>query len=153
MTQQKTIDFKKVRSNISLKYGTELDDTSITILSILATGQKEGFSRLNEKLSLAVDRINDATEKINASKKTLMVDSHNSKSQAFWFGMGQWGLGLVLSVVFISLFYSIHICRQQEENQSAIQLQWYRKFYDIFNNGNKKEFDDFIKSNPRPEDN
>ncbi len=153
MTQQKTIDFKKIRSVISLRYGTELDDTSITILSILATGQREEFTNQNEKLNLAVEKMNVAGEKIKASKKTLMVDPHKPKSQAFWFGLGQWGLGLILGVVFISLFYGIHICRQQEENQSAVQLHWYRKFYYIFQNGDKKAFDEFIRNNPRPEDN
>jgi hypothetical protein len=152
MTQQKTIDIKKIRSSISLLYGTELDDTSITILLVLATGLKEEFTSPNKKIDLAIEKIDAAIEKINASQKTLMVDPHNPKSQAFWFGLGQWGLGLILSVVFISLFYGVHICRQQEETQSAIQLQWYRKFYDTFQDGNKKEFDDFIKNNSKPQD-
>ena len=153
MQEQQKIDFKKIRSQYFLKYGVEVDDITIVVALIVIEATIKQFTGQNRKLDLAIEKMNAASERINAANKTLMADSKNPRAQAFWFGMGQWGLGLILGIAIISLFYCMHIHKQQEADKTSVQLQWYRKFYDAFQNGDKKTFDDFIKSNPRPEDN
>lgn len=143
MEAANTFDYKKFRSQISLQYGVELDETSLAILHILLIQQVNSFNTQNRKLD-------EAVKHINQSKKSLEVSKEQPKSQAFWFGMGQWGLALLMSVIFIATFYAVYLSIKREKEKLPALFTWYKNYYEATQNGNKKAIADYLKSNPMP---
>lgn len=89
--QQLGFDYQKTRASIFLHHGIELDDTSITILSVLSSAQKKHFTEQQKILE-------SAAEKISISTKSLEPHQQKPGWQAFWFGMGKFGLALIFAI-------------------------------------------------------
>ena len=141
--QPTRLDYQKTRAAIFLKYGVELDETSITLLSILSIQQKAQYLEQNKKLEAV-------TEKIKLSTQSLQAHPQRPGWQAFWFGMGHLGLALVvLSGVFTGIYY-YREAKQQEGERLPIILQWYKAYFEASQMGNRKTIADFLKDNPRP---
>lgn len=141
--QQSRIDFKKLRSVISLQYGIELDETSLAILAILTQEVQQQFK--------AIRRTQDemATQ-IQYSKKALQVDPEHPRWQAFWHGMGQWGLGLCLAVIVALTIYCFNLNKIREEKQAAQQeLAWYKEHCDAAKKASAKTGAGAVGKKPR----
>lgn len=122
MSQSK-IDFKKLRAEISFKYGIELDETSLTILAILTLQLNNQFLKMDRAQEEMISQI-------QLSKKALQVDTRHPRWQAFWHGMGQWGLGLCLAVIVAFVFFSIDRGWEKKEQELLRQeLAAYRAYY------------------------
>jgi hypothetical protein len=130
------LDFKKLRSLLSLQYGIELDDTSITILYTL----KQDLHRQFKKM----DRVQEEmAAQIKLSKKSLQVDDNHPRWQAFWHGMGQWGLGLCLAVLITAVMLLVGWNNSgTEKEQLQRELTWYKEQY--------QAAQEAIKRNPKP---
>ncbi|ANH81195.1 hypothetical protein A8C56_09550 [Niabella ginsenosidivorans] len=117
------IDLKKLRLQIALKYGVELDETALTILVVLLLEMKGQFVVMNKTQG-------EIVMEVQQSKKALQVDPNHPRWQAFWHGMGQWGLGLCLAVIAATLVYftSLNNDKKQLETQQA--LIWYKEHYE-----------------------
>ncbi|MBZ4191554.1 hypothetical protein [Niabella beijingensis] len=117
------IDLKKLRLQIALKYGVELDETALTILVVLLLEMKTQFVVMKKTQG-------EIVTEVQQSKKALQVDQHHPRWQAFWHGMGQWGLGLCLVVIAAMLVYftSLNNDKKQLETQQA--LIWYKEHYE-----------------------
>jgi hypothetical protein len=117
------IDLKKLRLQIALKYGVELDETALTILVVLLLEMKGQFVVMNKTQG-------EIVTEVQQSKKALQVDPNHPRWQAFWHGMGQWGLGLCLAVIAAMLVYftSLNNDKKQLETQQA--LIWYKEHYE-----------------------
>jgi hypothetical protein len=143
--EQSKIDYKKIRPQIAVKYGVELDEISITILSVLMTEQKMEFEGQNKKLDAAI-------KKIEGSQETLQADRDHPYWQAFWFGMGKWGIGLCMAVCFAVIFYCIHLSKNTENEKLTKQVNWCHSYIDVLRKGSKKESGEFLKKYPYPEE-
>lgn len=121
--QEPKIDLKKLRLQISLKYGIELDETALTILAVLLMEMKTQFVVMKKTQG-------EIVTEVQQSKKALQVDPNHPRWQAFWHGMGQWGLGLCLAVIAAMLVYftSLNNDKKQLETQQA--LIWYKEHYE-----------------------
>lgn len=139
--QKSNIDVKKLRAAIFLKYGYELDDTSLVILYILTDQQNATFSNQNKK-------IDGATEKINNSQRSLQVDKDHPGWQAFWFGFGKWGLALIIAITAALFMLSFYL-ENEKENRSAT-LEWYKNYYHKTKDLSKYQAADYVKKNPMP---
>lgn len=129
--QQSRIDFKKLRAVISLQYGIELDETSLAILAILTQEVRRQFIPLNK-------RQEEMAVQIQYSKKALQVDPDHPRWQAFWHGMGQWGLGLCLAVIAL-VFLFIHQHKENTQQQALQQeLAWYKEHCEAAQKANVK---------------
>ncbi|WP_346239550.1 hypothetical protein ABDK00_007515 [Niabella insulamsoli] len=117
------IDLKKLRLQIALKYGVELDETALTILVVLLLEMKGQFVVMNKTQG-------EIITEVQQSNKALQVDPNHPRWQAFWHGMGQWGLGLCLAVIAATLVYftSLNNDKKQLETQQA--LIWYKEHYE-----------------------
>ncbi|WP_346239615.1 hypothetical protein ABDK00_018190 [Niabella insulamsoli] len=117
-------NFKKIRADISLHYGIDLDETSLTILVILHQEIKRQFV----KITTSQDEM---AAQIQQSKKSLQVDYNHPRWQAFWHGMGQWGLGLCVTVLFAAVVFFIDVKKTREQKE-LLQLErnWYKAQYD-----------------------
>jgi hypothetical protein len=144
--QQTRLDYQKTRAAIFLKYGVELDETSITILSILSIQQKAQYLEQNKKLEAV-------TERIKLSTQSLQAHQQRAGWQAFWFGMGQWGLALVFATSVLTGIYFYREAKQQEGERLPITMQWYKAYFDASQTGNRKTITDFLKTHPRQDDN
>ncbi|MDH7464139.1 hypothetical protein QEG73_22775 [Chitinophagaceae bacterium 26-R-25] len=143
--EQSKIDYKKIRPQIAVKYGVELDEISITILSVLVMEQKMEFELQNKKLDTAI-------KKMEGSQEALQVDKEHPYWQAFWFGMGKWGIGICLAVCFSVIFYCIHLSKNRENENLNRQVNWCHGYIDVLRKGSKKESAEFLKKNPYPEE-
>ena len=122
--QQSRIDFKKLRLQISLEYGVELDEIALAILGILMLEQKYQFATMNK-------RQEEMVTQIQQSKKTLQVDPSHPRWQAFWHGMGQWGLGLCLAIIAALTVYCFNLNKIRAEKQTIQkELAWYKDQYE-----------------------
>jgi len=121
--QKDQTDLKKLRSEIFLQYGIELDETSLTILTILLQEVRRQFAPMQTKLD-------EMAAQIQYSKKSLQVDTDHPRWQAFWHGMGQWGLGLILAVIAALTVFTIDLNKEREEKKMIQQeLAWYKEHY------------------------
>ncbi|MBZ4190577.1 hypothetical protein [Niabella beijingensis] len=121
--QTSRTDLKKLRSAIFLQYGIELDETSLTILAILLQEVKRQFMPMHTKLD-------EMATQIQYSKKSLQVDPDHPRWQAFWHGMGQWGLGFILAVIAAFTVFAIGVNKEREEKKMIQQeLAWYKEHY------------------------
>lgn len=141
--QQPGFDYQKTRASISLHYGIELDDTSITILSVLSAAQKKHFTEQQNILE-------SAAEKISISTKSLELHQQRPGWQAFWFGMGKFGLAAIFATSVLTGVYFYNEANKQEQAKLPAELQWYKGYYQATQTGNRKVTIDFLKNNPRP---
>mgnify|MGYP001281163962 CR=1 FL=1 len=122
--QKDRTDLKKLRSEIFLKYSIELDETSLTILTILLQEVRRQFAPMQAKLD-------EMAAQIQYSKKSLQVDTDHPRWQAFWHGMGQWGLGLILAVIAAFTVFAIDVSKKiEEKNKIQQELAWYKEHYE-----------------------
>lgn len=142
--EQKSIDTRKMRALVSLQYGVELDETSLTILTILIQEQSKQFAFQNQLLEAA-------TEKISRSKKSLQASPQSPRFQAFWFGMGKWGFALIYMMTLSWLFIIGYQHRQEGSSRVSVQLEWYKQYYDKSQKESRKAITEFLKNNPPPE--
>ena len=141
--QQPGFDYQKTRASISLHYGIELDDTSITILSVLSAAQKKHFTEQQNILE-------SAAEKISISTKSLELHQQRPGWQAFWFGMGKFGLAAIFATSVLTGVYFYNEANKQEQDKLPAELQWYKGYYQATQTGSRKVTIDFLKNNPRP---
>lgn len=136
------IDLKKLRLQIALKYGVELDETALTILVVLLLEMKGQFVVMNKTQG-------EIVTEVQQSKKALQVDPNHPRWQAFWHGMGQWGLGLCLAVIATTLVYftSLNNDKKQLETQQA--LIWYKEHYEAAQKVINKAGTGTIEKKPR----
>ena len=141
--QTSRTDLKKLRSEIFLQYGIELDETSLTILIILLQEVRRQFAPMQTKLD-------EMAAQIQYSKKSLQVDPDHPRWQAFWHGMGQWGLGLILAVMAALTVFAIDLNKEREDRKMIQQqLAWYKEHYEAA----QKAGIGVIKKNPRSKKN
>ena len=141
--QTSRTDLKKLRSAIFLQYGIELDETSLTILIILLQEVRRQFAPMQTKLD-------EMAAQIQYSKKSLQVDPDHPRWQAFWHGMGQWGLGLILAVMAALTVFAIDLNKEREDRKMIQQqLAWYKEHYEAA----QKAGIGVIKKNPRSKKN
>ena len=141
--QQAVFDYKKNRSELYLKYQVDLDETSSSILFIIQEEQKKLFAEQSQQLE-------EATRKINASNSSLQIDTKNPRTQAFWFGMGKWGLALIIATSIATVFYAYHLSKEEEDRKTVELLKWYETYYQVSQTEFKKEVTDFLKKYPMP---
>lgn len=141
--QQTSFDYKKERSGLFLKYNIEMDETSSSLLFVIREEQASFFATQNIKLE-------EAIRKINGSNTSLQVDHNNPRPQAFWFGMGKWGLALIFAISIGSFFYMYHTHEETQIGKTAALLDWYREYYNVSQSGLKKNLADFLKNYPLP---
>ncbi len=117
------MDYRKLRAKIALQYGIELDETSLAILVILTQELKRQFVKMDQAQE-------EMAAQIQLSKKALQVDTNHPRWQAFWHGMGQWGLGICLAVMAVMIIFSIDLGKQrQEKEQLQQELALYKTYY------------------------
>jgi hypothetical protein len=142
--QPSVFNYKKIRSELYLRYQVDLDETSSSILFILQQEQRENFLKQNQHLE-------EATRKIDAAKRSLQVDTQNPTLQAFWFGMGKWGMALIIAIAFTSIFYLFHSSGEEPATKPSELLQWYQAYYQVSQRESKKMVTDFLKKYPMPQ--
>lgn len=125
---------------MSLKYGIELDDIALTMLAIILAEQKKLFAEQLNKLEQIKGKSGTAT-------KSLQTDPQKPGWQAFWFGMGQFGLALIFCLLVLCGIYLYN----QYNNRQSILLQWYQSYYRASQNGNREAVNNFLKQNPKPD--
>lgn len=115
-------DYKIVRAEIFIKFNIDLDETSTSILYILLDELKQNAQLQNAK-------IDEAVKNINTASRSLQVDYQHPQKQAFWFGMGKWGSGLIMAAVTCGFIFSYNIYNDQEKEKLEKQLQYYHNYY------------------------
>jgi hypothetical protein len=140
---QPGFDYQKTRASISLHYGIELDDTSITIMAVLLAAQQKQFIEQQKILE-------SAAKKISISTKSLEPHQQKPGWQAFWFGMGKFGLALIFATTVLTGVYFYNEASKQEQDKLPAELQWYKGYYQVNQFRNKKATIDYLKNNPRP---
>ena len=141
--EQTTFNYKKNRAELFLKYHVELDETSSSILFILQEEQKKFFSEQARQLD-------EATSKINSSNTSLQIDMNHPRSQAFWFGMGKWGLALIIATTIFTLFYAYNLSKEEQDRKMPELFKWYAEYYQVSQRASKKEVTNFLKKYPMP---
>ena len=141
----KKFDYKKERSSICLKYGIEMDDTTCGVVYILREEQKEFFEAQEKKLDWA-------TEKISRSKGALQVDQRHPFWQAFFHGLGSWGLALITASSMAALVYVVKTNNDSQKATDKQLLEWYRSYYDSTRGLPKKVVMDYLKKHRNPDD-
>lgn len=129
---------------MSLRYGVELDETSLAILAVLAREQEDRFSEQNKKLDAAVSGI-------SKGRQTLQADSESPGWQAFCLGLGQWGLVLMVALGCCMAVYFSYLDNDRVKAETQTRLEWYRTYYQLSTNGTARELRKFLKSTPPPE--
>ncbi|MES2794719.1 MAG: hypothetical protein V4683_02075 [Bacteroidota bacterium] len=100
--QIKKEDLTRAKGFFQNKYGYEMDNFSATMLLEL----KENFGKVQCDLEATIEKINEATGKINGSMKQIHFT--NSKV-AFWYAMGK-GIPYSLAIIFsVLILYSAFI--------------------------------------------
>ena len=141
----KKFDYKKERSSICLKYGIEMDDTTCGVVYILREEQKEFFETQEKKLDWA-------SEKISRSRGALQVDQRHPLWQAFFHGLGSWGLALITASSMAALVYLTKMDNEHQTEKRFQLLEWYRGYYDSTKSLTKKAVMDYLKNHPNPDD-
>jgi hypothetical protein len=136
-------NYKKIRSEISLKYEVELDETATLILFILQEEQKQISSQQHKILE-------DAAAKINNSSRCLSIDSNHPRWQAFWFGFGQFGLAFLILIISGASFYTYHLSEKKEKEKLPAIFNWYKHYYELSNRESKSALNNFLKNYPLP---
>ena len=143
MENKTTIDFKKIRSQVVLTYGVDLDETAIAILHILTMNQTANFKRQNEKLDAAISNINQSKQSLEASKD-------QPKAQAFWFAMGKWGMVYCLLIISLVICFLYWQSDKAEESLLPEKMKWYDQYYRTLKSIDPKTTKDFLDAYPFP---
>jgi len=139
------IDFQRMQADYFLKYDYKFDETALAMLHILKKEQEVNFAKQNSGL-------NKAIEKIEASQRTLALDREHPQWQAFSYGLGRFGLPLLLTISFLAIFYMIHLSNQKYEMTISAKLRWYENFYQSnIENRETKAIKEYLRENPIPE--
>lgn len=140
-----TIDFQRMQADYFLKYDYKFDETALSMLHILEKEQQANFAKQNSVL-------NKAIEKIEASQRTLALDREHPRWQAFSYGLGRFGLPLLLTISFLAIFYMIHLSNQKQEMINSTKLRWYENFYQSnIENRETRTIKEYLRENPIPE--
>ena len=141
----KTIfDYKNCRSEIFLQYGVDLDETSMSILFIMLQEHKRQSAIQNDLLETLI-------KKVNTSQRSLQVDFNQPRYQAFWFGIGKWGMAVILAVLFAGSYYWYYIFDQKSKEKLPVLYLWYKKYYENTLGQSKKNTAEYLKNNPIPQ--
>jgi hypothetical protein len=143
--EKQAFNYQKERAAISYMFGVELDETSITILTILSNQQKNQYAEQNKKLNAAID-------KIDISKQSLAAHRERPGWQAFWYGMGGWGLAIILATTIFTIVYVAQESEKHAKEKAPVILKWYKAYYQASQAGNKKKLQDFLKAYPKPDE-
>lgn len=138
-------DYKKLRSEIFLRYNIELDETSLSILHILLVETKAELLKNTRS-------INEATEKINDNTTSLQVDCQHPRWQAFWFGMGNLGFSIIFSVTLLFMLGFIYTIQKKENAQVNKEWLWYKTYYELTQTHKATAVKEFLKNNPAPKE-
>jgi hypothetical protein len=139
------INFQRMQADYFLKYDYKFDETALAMLLILKKEQQENFVLHNSALNKAIDKIED-------SQRTLALDREHPRWQAFSYGLGRFGLPLLMAICFVAIFYMIHLSNQKHGMANSAKLQWYENFYQSnIENRETKTIQEFLKKNPIPE--
>jgi len=139
------IDFQRMQADYFLKYDYRFDETALAMLHILKKEQEENFVKQNSALNKAIDKIED-------SQRTLALDREHPRWQAFSYGLGRFGLPLLLTVSFLALFYMILMSNQNRETIDSAKLRWHENFYQSnIENRETKAMKEYLRANPIPE--
>jgi hypothetical protein len=140
-----TIDFQRMQADYFLKYDYKFDETALSMLHILEKEQEANFAKQNSVLNQAID-------KIEASQRTLALDREHPRWQAFSYGLGRFGLPLLLTISFLAIFYMIHLSNQKYERIDSTKLRWYENFYQSnIENRETRTIKEYLRANPIPE--
>ena len=112
-------------------------------MAVLSAVQKKHFTEQQKILEAAA-------EKIRGSTKSLELHQQNPGWQAFWFGMGKFGLALIFATTILSGVYFYNEANKQEQDKLPAQLQWYKGYYQATQTRNKKAIIDFLNNHPKP---
>ena len=102
---------------------------------------------LNSDLARQLD---ETIRKINSSNASLQIDMNNPRSQAFWFGMGKWGLALIIATTIVTFFYAYHLNKEDKDRKMPELFKWYAEYYQVSQRASKKEVINFLKKYPMP---
>jgi hypothetical protein len=139
------IDFQRMQAEYFLKYDYRFDETALAMLHILKKEQEANFAKQNSVL-------NQAIEKIEASQRTLALDREHPRWQAFSYGLGRFGLPLLLTISFLAIFYMIHLSNQKYERIDSAKLRWHENFYQSnIENRETRTIKEYLRANPIPE--
>ena len=139
------IDFQRMQAEYFLKYDYRFDETALAMLHILKKEQEQNFVLQNTALNKAIDKIED-------SQRTLALDREHPRWQAFSYGLGRFGLPLLLVISFLALFYLISLSNQNQETIDSAKLRWYENFYQTnIENKETKAMKEYLRANPIPE--
>ncbi|HCE59028.1 MAG TPA: hypothetical protein DER09_14635 [Prolixibacteraceae bacterium] len=139
------IDFQRMQADYFLKYDYKFDETALAMLYILKKEQEANFGLQNSALYKAIDKIED-------SQRTLALDREHPRWQAFSYGLGRFGLPLLLAICFVAIFYMIHLSNQQHKIIDTAKLRWYENFYQSnIENRETRAMKEYLRANPIPE--
>ena len=139
------IDFQRMQAEYFLKYDYRFDETALAMLHILEKEQEANFVLQNSALNKAIDKIED-------SQRTLALDREHPRWQAFSYGLGRFGLPLLIAICFIAIFYMIQQSNQKHEMIVSAKLRWYESFYQSnIENRETKAMKEYLRANPIPE--
>jgi hypothetical protein len=85
------------------------------------------------------------------SNNSLQAAQNNPRAQAFWFGMGKWGLALIFGISISSCLYIYHLSQEDQALKTTALLNWYGEYYKVSQTGSKKNMADFLRTNPAPQ--
>jgi hypothetical protein len=139
------IDFQRMQADYFLKYDYKFDETALAMLHILKKEQEQNFVLQNSALKKAIDKIED-------SQRTLALDREHPRWQAFSYGLGRFGLPLLLTISFLAIFYMIHLSDHKHEMTDSAKLRRYKNFYQTnIENRETKAMKEYLRANPIPE--
>jgi len=138
------IDFQQMQAEYFLKYDYRFDETALAMLHILDKEQEANFVLQNSALNKAIDKIED-------SQRTIALDREHPRWQAFSYGLGRFGLPLLMAICFVAIFYMIHLSNQNQEMIDSAKLRWYENFYQTnIENRETKAMKEYLRANPIP---
>ena len=145
MMEHVKIDFQRMQADYFLKYDYKFDETALAMLHILEKEQEANFVLQNSALYKAIDKIED-------SQRTLALDREHPRWQAFSYGLGRFGLPLLLAICFVAIFYMISLSNQKHEKVESAKLRWYENFYQTnIESRETKAMKEYLRANPIPE--
>lgn len=137
------LNLADLRAKVILKYGVSLDETSLTILTILQEEIGNNLTEHSQKMDHAVSTIKGST-------KTLEVDQNHPRWQAFWFGMGKWGVASTLCIILIGICTQFYISEQHKKKFVSDWCWWYKSYYSETKGMSKNAAEEWLANHPMP---
>jgi hypothetical protein len=141
--KHQNLNIENLAAKITLKYGVKLDETSLTILTIL---QKE----IGDKITMQNQKLDQAANAIERSKRSLSVDSDHPRWQAFWFGMGKWGVASCLLIILLGIYTQFYISEQRKKKFVDDWCWWYKSYYSETKGMSKSAAEEWLANHPMP---